>query len=55
VDQDVEGCVTDKGIINQQRGILSKTFKVINYLNLGDVHRERTCPMHHLGIRWEAL
>ena len=37
VDQDVEGCVTDKSIINQQRGILSNTFKVITYLNLGDV------------------
>lgn len=37
VDQDVEGCVTDKSIINQQRGILSNTFKVINYLNIGDV------------------
>jgi len=35
VDQDVEGCATDKSIINQQRGILSNALKVINYLNLG--------------------
>lgn len=36
VDQDVEGCVTDKSIINQQRGILSNTLKVISALNLAD-------------------
>jgi len=36
VNQDVEGCVTDKSIINQQRGILSNALKVINYLNLTD-------------------